>query len=110
VPKYLFYGNLTGEGLQGILKEGGTSRWKAVDHLAKSLGGKLEAYYYAFGEPDFYVVIDAPDNISAAAASLIANAAGTTQLKTATLLTLEEVDQAAELATKTMAEYRPPGG
>ena len=30
MPKYLFYGTLTGEGLKGVIKEGGTSRGKAV--------------------------------------------------------------------------------
>ena len=110
MPKYLFYGNLTDEGLKGILKEGGTSRWKAVDQLAKSMGGALESYYYAFGDIDFYVVLDLPNPVSAGACSLIANAAGTTALKTAVLLTLEDMDQVTDLAKETMAQYRPPGG
>jgi uncharacterized protein with GYD domain len=110
MPKYLFYGNFTDEGLKGILKEGGTSRWKAVEQLAKGLGGTLESYYYAFGEPDFYVIVDLPNNVSAAACSLIANAAGTTALKTTVLFSLEDMDQATDLAKETMAQYRPPGG
>jgi uncharacterized protein with GYD domain len=110
MPKYLFYGNFTDDGLKGILKEGGTSRWKAVDQLAKGLGGTLESYYYAFGDIDFYVVMDLPNPVSAAAGSLIANAAGTTALKTAVLLSLEDMDQVADLAKETMAQYRPPGG
>ena len=110
MPKYLFYGNFTDDGLKGILKEGGTSRWKAVDTLAKSLGGELVSYYYAFGDPDFYVVAELPNNVSAAACSLIANAAGTTSLKTAALLSLEDMDEVTDLVKKTMAQYRPPGG
>ena len=110
MPKYLFYGNFTNAGLKGILQEGGTSRWKAVEQLTKSLGGALESYYCAFGDPDFYVVADLPSNVSAVACSLIANAAGTTALKTATLFSLEDMDQATDLAKKTMAQYRPPGG
>jgi uncharacterized protein with GYD domain len=109
MPKYLFQGTLTDTGLKGILKEGGTSRWKAVEALAKSVGGTLESYYYAFGDPDLFVVMDLPDNASASAASLIANAAGTTQIKTTVLITLEEVDQATDLAKKASAAYRPPG-
>ena len=109
MPKYLFQGNLTAEGLKGILKEGGTSRWKAVEALAKSVGGTLESYYYAFGDPDLYVVMDLPDNVSASACSLIATAAGTTNIKTTVLLTLEEVDQATELVKKVTSQYRPPG-
>ena len=109
MPKYLFSGNLTDAGLKGILKEGGSSRWKAVEKLAKGLGGTLESYYYAFGDPDFYVVMDLPDNVSASAGSLIANAAGTNQLNITVLITLDEVDQATELAKKVTAQYRPPG-
>ena len=109
MPKYLFQGTLTDTGLKGILNEGGTSRWKAVEALAKSLGGTLESYYYAFGDPDLFVVMDLPDNVSATAGSLIANAAGTTKIKTTVLITLEEVDQATDLAKKTSAAYRPPG-
>jgi uncharacterized protein with GYD domain len=109
MPKYLFQGTLTDTGLKGIISEGGTSRWKAVETLAKSLGGTLESYYYAFGDPDLFVIMDLPDNVSASAGSLIANAAGTTKIKTTVLITLEEVDQATALAKKTTAAYRPPG-
>ena len=109
MPKYLFQGNLTDTGLKGILQEGGTSRWNAVEKLAKSLGGTLEAYYFAFGDPDLYVIMDLPDNVSATAASLIANAAGTTKIRTTALITLQEVDQATDLVKKATASYRPPG-
>jgi uncharacterized protein with GYD domain len=108
-PKYLFQRTLTDTGLKGILSEGGTSRWKAVEALAKGLAGALESYYYAFGNPDLFVVMDLPDNAHASAASLIANAPGTTKIKTTVLITLEEVDQATSLAKKTTAAYRPPG-
>ena len=110
MPKYLFQGNLTAEGLKGILKEGGTSRWKAVEALAKSVGGTLEAYYYAFGDPDLYAIMDLPDNVSASAVSIIANAAGTTNIKTTVLITLEEVDKITDLVKEKTAAYRRPGG
>jgi len=74
MPKYLFQGTLTDTGLKRILSEGNTSRRKAVEALAKSLGGTPKSYYYAFGDPDLFVVMDLPDNVSASAASLIANA------------------------------------
>ena len=56
----------TGEGLKGLLKDGGTKRREVVvEQLAKSLGGKLEAFYYAFGDDDLFVIFDLPDNVSA---------------------------------------------
>ncbi len=105
MPKYLVEANYVGDGLKGLLKEGGSSRQAAVANLAASVGGKLEAFYYAFGDSDLYAIIDAPDNVSAAALSLIVNAAGAATAKITVLLTPEEIDQAA----KVTANYRPPG-
>ena len=109
MPKYLFQGTLTDTGLKGVLKEGGTNRWKAVANIAESLGGTLESYYFAFGDPDLFVTMDLPDNVSAIATSLIANAAGTTKIETTVLITLQEIDLATDLAKEKMAAYRPPG-
>jgi uncharacterized protein with GYD domain len=105
MPKYLVQANYVGEGLKGLLKEGGSSRRAAVEKLFGSVGGKVEAFYYAFGETDLFVIADAPDNVTAAALSLIVNAAGTATAKVTVLLTAEEIDA----ATKKTATYRPPG-
>ena len=64
------------------------------------------AIYYAFGEPDLFVILDAPDNVSAAAGALTVTSAGAVSIKTTVLLSAEELDQAA----KKSAAYRPPGG
>ncbi len=61
--------------------------------------------YFAFGEYDVYTIIDAPDKISAATASLVVNAAGAVSMKTVVLLTPEEMDE----ATKRSVSYSPPG-
>ena len=105
MPKYLYHGSYTEEGLKGLLKEVGTKRREAVMKAAESLGGTLEAFYYAFGDKDFYFIVDNPDNVNAIAASLLANASGTTKVKITVLITPEEVDQAVK---KTM-DWRPPG-
>jgi uncharacterized protein with GYD domain len=105
MPKYLIQGSYTTEGAKGLLKDGGSKRRAAVEEMAKSFGGKVEAFYYAFGDSDVFVIIDGPDNVTAAAASLAVNAAGAVRLKTTALLTAEEMDQAAKKGVK----YRPPG-
>ena len=105
MSKYLFHGSYTAEGLKGLLKEGGSKRRAATEHVIKSVGGTLKAYYFAFGENDFYLIADVPDNVSAAACALVATATGTCTVKTVVLLTPEEVDQ----AVKKTVEYRPPG-
>ena len=106
MPKYLCQASYTTEGAKGLLKEGGTKRRAAVEQLMKSVGGKLEAFYFALGESDVFLLVDAPDNSSVVAASLTTAAAGVvTNLRTSVLLTPEEMDQ----ATKKSVSYRPPG-
>ena len=67
MPKYLLHANYVGDGIKGLLKEGGTSRKAAAEQAIKSLGGKVEAFYYAFGDTDVYVIAELPDNASMAA-------------------------------------------
>jgi uncharacterized protein with GYD domain len=105
MPKYLFHGSYTKEGLKGFLKEGGSKRREATKKMIESVGGTLEAYYFAFGENDFYVIADVPDNKRAAAGSLVASASGTVKARTVVLLTPEEVDEVVKMTV----EYRPPG-
>ncbi len=105
MPRVLLQGSYTSEGTKGIAGKGGSERKAAVEEAAKSVGGKLEGFYFAFGEPDAYAVVQLPDLTSAAALSLVINASGTIHCKTTVLLTAEEVDA----ASKKMITYRPPG-
>ena len=106
MPKYLITGSYTAEGARGLLKEGGSGRRAATEQLVASVGGKLEAYYFAFGSDDFYVIADLPGNVEAAAGALQAAASGAIGTRTIVLLTPEEVDAAIRLTPS----YRPPGG
>jgi uncharacterized protein with GYD domain len=105
MPKYLVVASYTAEGARGLLKDGGSKRKQAAEAAVKSVGGKVEAFYFAFGEHDAYVLVDAPDNASVAAASLTIGASGAVHTKTVVLLTPEEIDQ----ATKKAATYQAPG-
>ena len=105
MPKFLVQANYVGEGIKGLLKEGGTSRRATIEKLAQSMGGKVEAFYYAFGETDAFIIVDVPDNASMAAAALTASASGAVTVKTTVLMSPEEVDAAVKKAPS----YRPPG-
>ena len=105
MAKYLIEANYVGEGIKGLLKEGGTSRRAVVEEAAKTVGGTLEAFYYAFGDTDLYAIVDLPDNATTAGLSLSIAASGTVALKTTALLTPEELDDAG----KASPSYRPPG-
>src|SRR5262245_10924566 len=105
MPKYLIEANYTLEGVKGFLKDGGTKRREAAAAAIKSVGGKMEAFYFAFGSPDAILIVDAPDNVSAAAMSIAVNATGAVQSKTIVLLTAQEMDEAVKKPVK----YRAPG-
>ena len=96
MPKYLVTGSYTAEGLKGVLKEGGSGRRQAVESAVKAMGGRLEAYYFAFGDNDVVSIVDVPDNVTATALSMGIAATGTVRTRTTVLLTPEEVDQAAK--------------
>lgn len=105
MAKYMFLGSYTAEGAKGLLRDGGTKRRQVLDEIFKSLGGRIEAFYYAFGDHDVVVIGEVPDNVSVAAVSLAVNASGGASAKTTVLLTPEEIDQATRKAVK----YRAPG-
>jgi len=105
MPKFLFEASYTLDGVKGLQSAGGTSRRDAVVQVAESVGGSLECFYFGFGDSDAYVILDLPDNESAAAVALTVNAAGGATTKTVVLLTPEEVDAAA----KRSVDYRAPG-
>jgi len=105
MPKYMIQASYVGEGLKGLLKEGGTKRRETVAEVIEGMGGKLESFYYAFGDYDVFGIADMPDNVSSVAFSLMVNASGVINAKTTVLITPEEIDQ----ATKKTAGYRAPG-
>lgn len=105
MPKYLLQANYTASGMQGLLKEGGSSRRKVFEDVAREQGGALESFYYAFGGADLYMVFDLPDATTAAAVSLVITAGGALSITTVQLITPEEIDAAVAKSVN----YRLPG-
>ena len=105
MAKYMVTGSYTAEGLKGVLKEGGSGRRRAVEEALKSMGGRLESFYFAFGDNDVVTIVDVPDNVTAAALAIGISSTGTVGTKTTVLLSAEEIDQAAK---KTLS-FRPAG-
>lgn len=105
MPKFMVKASYSADGARGLLKEGGTGRRAAVQKLVEGLGGKVEAFYFAYGEHDAYVIADFPDAASGLAVSLAVNASGSVRLSTIPLISPEEVDAAC----KKSAAYRAPG-
>jgi uncharacterized protein with GYD domain len=104
MAKYLVKGNYVGEGIAGLLAEGGTSREAAAAAAVASVGGTMQDLYFAFGDTDVYAICDLPDSASAAAVSLLINSSGNVQISLTPLLSPADLDA----ASKKSPSYRPP--
>jgi uncharacterized protein with GYD domain len=105
MAKYLLEVNYTFEGVKGVVAKGGAARKAAAQAAARSVGGKVESFYFAFGGTDVYTVVDLPDNAAAAALGLAVAAGGGATVRTVVLLTPEEIDE----ATQRRVKYTAPG-
>lgn len=105
MAKYLILASYNPEGLKGLQKDKASGRLAATRQAIEGLGGKTEAYYYAFGKYDVVHIVDLPNNVAASAFSLAVSATGLVHTQTIPLLTIEEADQAIDAIVK----YRAPG-
>lgn len=105
MPKYLISANYTAEGMAGVRAAGAKSRLDAVATMLEAMGGRLESFYFAFGDTDVFVIAEVPDDEAAAAASIAINGSGAVSTSTTKLLTVEQVDE----ALRRSVDYRPPG-
>lgn len=106
MAKYLLKVHYTAEGLHGVMRDGGSARRAAAQDLAKSVGGSVESFHFAFGDEDAYVICDLPDNRAAATIAMTVSSSASVQISTVALLTVEEVDT---IAAGKKLEYAPPG-
>ena len=108
MPKYLVQVSINKDGIRDVLSNAkGTGLRAAVTKFAESAGGRLDAYYFAFGQHDVVAIIDFPDNVSAAAVSVAANGTGAVDLAMTPLITPEEMDRAVEKSTTLAIPGRP---
>ena len=106
MAKYLLKVRYSPDGIGGVMKDGGTARRAAADDIAKSVGGSIESFYYAFGDDDAYAICDLPDNKAAATVAMTVTSSGRVSISTVPLLTVDDMDA---IATGTKLSYRPPG-
>ncbi|MGI9606927.1 MAG: GYD domain-containing protein [Acidimicrobiales bacterium] len=106
MSKYLIRGNYVGDGIAGLLAQGGTAREAAARAAVESVGGSMDAMYYAFGDTDVYGIADLPSPAAATAVSLMINSSGRVTVNLTPLMTPAEVDEASAMSPT----YTPPGG
>jgi uncharacterized protein with GYD domain len=83
-------------------------RRNVARQIIESVGGKLQGFWYAFGQYDGYTLWEAPDNVKMASVALALSSRGAIKSQeTVVLLTVEETLEALRGAAK--MPYRRPG-
>lgn len=105
IMKYLAQASYTAEALSAMIKNP-QNRSEVVRQIIEKLGGRLEGFWFTFGEYDVALVFEMPDNVNAAAFSMAVSSGGALKaLKTTQLITPEEAMAAMKKAAK--SGYKP---
>lgn len=105
MAKYLVSVSYSVDGAKGLRKDGGTKRRHVATKAVEGLGGKVESFYFSFGQHDAVVIAELPNNIAVAALSVAIAATGGARVVTTPLLTAEDMDHACQKKTA----YKAPG-
>ena len=109
MAKYAVLGGYSAEAWSKMIDNPG-DRTAAITKVVQGLGGKLESFYWSFGDDDFLGIIEAPDDIAAAAFSVAVGSSGTLRnLRTIKLISLDDGRKLLEKAKTAKAAYAPPG-
>ena len=101
MPRYLVQASYN-SGAVGDLIANPQDRSAALRTVMERMGGRIESFYFAFGEYDVVAIGDMPDNVSMAALSMAVGATGVlSSLKTTVLLTMDEAVEAMRKAGAT---------
>ncbi|MEO5882071.1 MAG: GYD domain-containing protein [Caldimonas sp.] len=106
---YLIMGKYSQDAMEALVKRP-EDRLVTTTRLLHGIGGRLHSFFFSFGEYDFVMLFELPDNVSAAALSMTLNAAGTVSSShTIVLMTMEDAIAAMRKAGEATGVYQPPG-
>ena len=106
MPHYLVQAAYSTEAL-AALKKNPQNRFEMIESLLRSLGGRLEAGYFCFGEYDVVMIVEMPDNTAVAGLAIgVAGSGALKAMRTTPLLTAEEGVGAMQAAGQ--LDYQPP--
>ena len=109
MPKYALIGGYTSEAWAKMIDNPG-DRVAAVSKTAQAVGAKLESFFWSFGDDDYLVIVDAPDDVTAGSLAVAVGSSGSLRnLRTIKLITPEEGRKVLEKAKAAKAAYSPPG-
>jgi uncharacterized protein with GYD domain len=106
---YLMRGKFSQHAM-GALTQRPEDRLMTTTKLLQGVGGRLHYYFFAFGEYDFVLLFELPDNQSAAALGMVMRASGAaTDVETTVLMTMPEAIESMRKGGQAMGVYHPPG-
>lgn len=101
MPHYLVQVAYTPEAWNALIQNP-QNRIEAVRPAIESLGGKISAGYFAFGDYDAILITEMPDNVTASAMSIaFAGGGACRSVKTTPLMTTAEAIEALKKASYT---------
>ena len=106
--KYMLMGGYTTDSWKAMIQNP-TDRTEAARKAIEAAGGRLETFYWSFGEDDFVAIFDAPDDINAAAGAIgVASSGALRNVRTIKLITADESRKLLEKARTVAQAYAPP--
>lgn len=110
MPYYMVQFRYSAAGMKAMVAKP-QDREAAARTVFESFGGKMHAFFFAYGEHDGVTIVEFPDHEHAMASLMAVNAAGGVAGTTTTpLLTSAEATAAMRRAHDTKTGYRPPQG
>jgi uncharacterized protein with GYD domain len=104
MPSYLLQVAYTPQAWDTLIRKP-QNRLDAVAPAVEQLGGSVTGGWLAFGEYDLVVILELPDNVSAAAFSMAVSAGGAIkEIKTTPLMSIEEAVDAMRRAGASIYE------
>ena len=105
---YLFRFGYTPEAWAAQMENPKDRRDMLSSRIFGTFGGQLHGFWYSFGDQDGFALVELPDNVSAAAASIAVSATGSLRtLETTVLISVDEMVEA--LAKASDFAYTKPG-
>jgi uncharacterized protein with GYD domain len=109
MPKYLALFSYSKEAIAAMI-ENPADREAAVRHVAESVGGRLESFYWMRGQFDGMAIIDAPDSITMAGIeSAVKGSGAAVHSETHDLFSPDDIQHILEHARVARSNFTQPG-
>ena len=110
MPRYIVLFSYTGAAWQRLMGSAG-DRTAAISAAATAVGASVQSVRWMLGPYDGFVILDAPDSVTAAAVSVSVMSTGSfSAVQTHELFTQDQLQTLLGRAGDASRDYTPPGG